>query len=293
MHWVQTGWIRRVVLAVVVLMAGAVAFVFNVSRPGPLTALGTPRAGRLPSTLMIATLNLWHDYPAYSSQAERLQAAIAALRDLSPDLLCLQEASRTPIVPNTASALADGLEMAGAYVRSNGNRTLIRFEEGEAVLAGTGLAGLGWRELSPRAGFFEHRLAVWGTVETDAGQVMVFSTHLTNGAADLNAAQIRSLVEVVEQACKGLPAVVAGDFNAGDDKPQIRDLAARWHDAFRDAHPDEVGATSLDSGTRIDYIFLVDGDAVQWQVLDAAAFGGAEVSDHKGVWARATLRPKN
>lgn len=290
MRWLSTGFLRWVLLAAALLLAGSAVFVYNVSRPGPLIALGAARAERLSSTLTLATLNLWHDYPHYSRQAERLQAAIAVLSDLSPDLLCLQEASRTPDVPDAARALADGLEMAGAYVRANGNRALIRFEEGEAVLSRAALNSAAWRELLPRAGFFEHRLAVWGTVNTDAGPVVLFSTHLTNGAAEVNAAQIQSLVDLVEAERNGLPAVVAGDFNAGDDEPHIVDLPAHWRDAFREARPESLGATSLDSGTRIDYIFLVDGDGAAWQVLDADTFGGAEISDHKGVWAQAALR---
>ncbi|GAB4505895.1 MAG: endonuclease/exonuclease/phosphatase family protein [Anaerolineales bacterium] len=278
-------------LGVGLALAAVAAFLLNVSRPGPLTPVGAPAGGSLPATLTVATLNLWHDHPHYSRQAERLQAAISALRALSPDLLCLQEAARTPMVPHAAGHLADALGMAGAYARANGNRALIRFEEGEAVLARAGLSGGAWRELSPRAGFFEHRLAVWGTVDTEAGPVVVFSTHITNRPGEVNAAQIRALVELVECERRGLPAVVAGDFNAHEDAPQIRGLPAHWHDAFREAKPHARGATSLDSDRRIDYIFLVDGDSVRWQVLDADTFGGDAISDHRGVWARVRQTP--
>ncbi|MDH7489805.1 MAG: endonuclease/exonuclease/phosphatase family protein [Anaerolineae bacterium] len=280
-----------VFLGVGLALVAVAAFLLNVSRPGPLTPIGAPAGGPIPATVTVATLNLWHDHPHYSRQAERLQAAISALRALSPDLVCLQEASRTPMVPHAAGQLADALGMAGAYARANGNRALIRFEEGEAVLARAGLTGEAWRELSPRAGLFEHRVAVWGTVGTEAGPVVVFSTHITNKPGEVNNAQICSLVELVERERRGLPAVVAGDFNAHEDTPQIRGLPAHWHDAFREAKPDAPGATSLDSGKRIDYIFLVDGDGVRWQVLDADTFGDEAISDHRGVWARARLVP--
>lgn len=293
MHHRSTNTRTRVLLGAGLLLAAVAAFVLNASRPGPITPIGASGGDPIPATLTIATLNLWHDYPHYARQAERLQAAISALRALSPDLVCLQEASRTPIVPHAARELADALGMAGVYARANGNRALIRFEEGEAVLAHGALAGAARRELPPSVGFFEHRLAVWTTVDTDAGPVVVFSTHITNKPGQVNAAQIRSLADVVERERRGLPAIVAGDFNAHEDTPQIRGLPAHWHDAFREARPDAPGPTSVDSGRRIDYIFLVDGDRVCWEMLDADTFGNEAISDHRGVWARATLRPTN
>lgn len=276
-------------LGAVLALAAVAAFLPNVSRHGPLIRIGAPSDHALPATLTVATLNLWHDYPRYSRQAERLQAAISALRDLSPDLVCLQEASRTPVVPDAAGQLADALGMGGVYARANGNRALIRFEEGEAVLVRGALLGAARRELSPSAGFFEHRLAVWAMADTEAGPVAVFSAHITNKPGEVNAAQIRSLVDVVERERRGLPAVVAGDFNAHEDAPRIQGLPAHWRDAFRQARPDAPGATSVDSGRRIDYIFLVDGDGARWEILDADTFGGEAISDHRGVWARARL----
>ena len=290
MHRQGTAWRRRALLAVVGAAAAA-TFLLNVSRPGPLAHVGTREATPMPATLTIATLNLWHDYPRYSRQAERLQAATLALRDLSPHVLCLQEASRTPVVAHAARQLADALGVSGVYVRANGSRALIRFEEGEAILARGALANAAWRELSPTAGFFEHRLAIWGAVDTEAGPVVVFSTHITNKRGPVNAAQIRALVDIVERERRGLPAVVAGDFNADESAPQMQALPAHWRDAFRAARPDAPGATSMDSDRRIDYIFLVDGDGVRWHVLDADTFGGEDISDHRGVWARATLVP--
>ncbi len=278
-------------LAAGLTLAAAAAFILNASRPGPPTPIGAPADDVIPATLTVATLNLWHDYPNYTRQPERLQAAVSALRGLSPDVVCLQEASRTPRVPHAAQVLAQALGMAGVYARANGSRALIRFEEGEAVLARGHPRGQTRRELSPRAGFFEHRLVVWATLDTEAGPIVIFSTHITNKPGPINAAQIRSLVDVVERERHGLPAIVAGDFNAHEDSPQIRDLPAHWHDAFREARPDAPGATSLDSGKRIDYIFLVDGDTTHWAIVDSDTFGGAEISDHKGVWARAALTP--
>lgn len=285
---------QRVGLWATLLFAAAAAFILSVSRPGLPTPIGTTRSNHLPSTLTIATLNLWHDYPHYSLQQERLETAQLLLQELSPDLLCLQEASRTPVVDSAAEALATGLNMHGVVARANGNRSLIRFEEGEAVLTRGALRDTAVGELRPRAGFFEHRVALWATVETVAGPVVVFSTHLTNQGATVNAAQLGSLVDLVEHQRRGLPAVVAGDFNVQEDTSQMRALPEHWRDAFREAQPEASGATSPDSGRRIDYIFLVDGDSVRWEILEAGVFGanGVTISDHLGVWTQASLVPE-
>ncbi len=280
---------QRIALLVAVLLAAMAAFVLSVSRPGPSASVGAARTDPIPATFTVVTLNLWHDHPHYSRQPERLEAALVTLHDLSPEVLCLQEAARTPVVENAAEALAVGLELAGGYARANGNYSLIRFEEGEAVLARGALSDIAALELRPRAGFFEHRLALWGAVQTEAGPVVVFSTHLTNKEGAINAAQIDSLVALVERQRHGLPAVVAGDFNAAEDAPQITALPVHWRDAFREAQPDAPGVTSLDSGRRIDYIFLVEGEDMRWEIRDAGTFGGSAISDHLGVWARVGL----
>lgn len=285
---------QKASLLAALLLAVAAVFILSVSRPGAPVSIGAARSNPLPATLTIATLNLWHDYPHYSRQQERLEATQLLLQELSPDLLCLQEASRTPVMDSAAETLATGLNMHGIAARANGNRSLIRFEEGEAVLVRGALRDTAASELRPRAGFFEHRLALWATVETEAGPVVVFSTHLTNQGGTVNAAQLGSLVDLVEHQRNGFPAVVAGDFNAQEDAPQMRALPEHWRDAFREAHPAAPGATSPESGRRIDYIFLVEGDSVRWEILEAGVFGanGATISDHLGVSTRASLVPE-
>jgi endonuclease/exonuclease/phosphatase family metal-dependent hydrolase len=262
-----------------------------VSRPG-----GSVRVGAEPhenlvleGTLRIATLNLLHGHPEYAHQAERLDRAGAILAGLSLDILCLQEASRTPVVDNAARWLADSLGMSGVYARANGNYALIRFEEGEALLTRVGVRGVGWGELKPEAGFFENRIAVWGTLETNMGTVVVFCTHLTNGVQAVNVGQLESLMELVEAQRAGRPAVVAGDFNAEEHEAHMRRLPTWWHDAFRTVNPGEAGGTSVDSGKRIDYVFLVDGAAAGWEILESTTFGGPSISDHMGVLVWANL----
>jgi len=120
------------------------------------------------------------------------------------------------------------------------------------------------------------------TATTPWGNVRVFVTHLTDGDAEINRRQADALRAYVE-ATGGSISVVAGDFNAQEDSPQIRVFAQVWEDTYRAANPHETGLTccidDLTQGPtealekRIDYIFLVSG-------------GGARVVSAERVLAR-------
>jgi endonuclease/exonuclease/phosphatase family metal-dependent hydrolase len=96
--------------------------------------------------------------------------------------------------------------------------------------------------------------------------VTFVDTHLTDQAAEKNLGQSRSLLSFVE-ALPGDLKLVAGDFNASEDSPQMRMLSAVWRDAYREIHPGDPGLTccidDLNAGPgkplqeRIDYQFLV------------------------------------
>ncbi len=100
---------------------------------------------------------------------------------------------------------------------------------------------------------------------TPWGNVTFVDTHLTNLAAQKNLGQAVSLLDFVQALPPGLK-LVAGDFNAREDSPQIRMLSGKWRDAFRELHPNEPGLTccidDLNAGPgepleeRIDYQFL-------------------------------------
>jgi endonuclease/exonuclease/phosphatase family metal-dependent hydrolase len=139
------------------------------------------------------------------------------------------------------------------------------------------------------------------TAITPWGGVRVFVTHLTNGAPEVNQAQAESLMDFVE-ASGETPAVVAGDFNAREDSPQIEALTGQWVDSYRALHPEDEGFTccvdDLSSSTtesleeRIDYVFLVPGvqdvvRVVSSQTLLDQAFQTGDhwqwASDHAGL----------
>jgi endonuclease/exonuclease/phosphatase family metal-dependent hydrolase len=224
-------------------------------------------------------------------------------------------------VPGMGSAaryLARETGLNYLYLRANGNRRAILFEEGEAILSRYPLRDADMQVLTPHAGFFEHRVVLHATAATPWGPVDVFVTHLTHGASEINQAQAASLQAYVAQA--GVPpAIVAGDFNATEDTPQIR--AMGWVDTYRVAPnarmpsgEPEAGPEPMQGFTcciddlaggpeqvlqeRIDYLFLVPGtsavEVVDSQVvLDRPAHledGWLWPSDHAGVLTTLSLQ---
>jgi endonuclease/exonuclease/phosphatase family metal-dependent hydrolase len=205
-----------------------------------------------------------HGFPRFEHLDERLQLIAAELRRTDPDLVLLQEVPWRPGLGTAASYLAEELQLNHVYLRANGNRWAILFEEGEAILSRHPLRDVGFVELAPRAGFFEHRVALRATVAAPGEEVSVVVTHLTHGDSQMNRAQTRALSRFVAADTRQSPTIVAGDFNAEDSSLQIVELG--WIDAGRESGPSGAGRTccvdAVNAGpgepleTRIDYIFL-------------------------------------
>lgn len=283
----------------------ALLWILNVSRVG--TAVEGCPAGcatavrREGGPLRVMSLNVLHDFPHFLYLSQRLDLIAEEIRRQDADLVCLQEVPWTLHLRSGARYLAERTGMNYLYLRANGNRRAILFEEGEAILSRYPLQEIAFSELTPQAQFFEHRVALAATAVTPWGEVRVVVTHLTNGAAEINHAQALSLLDFVTSQGES-PAIVAGDFNALENSPQIQVLSRHWIDTYRAIHPQEKGATccvdDLSAGPeeklekRIDYLFLAPGAGLSIQVIDSrrvldqpsrTADGWLWASDHVGL----------
>ncbi len=261
----------RACTCLLLIAALAVAmWIYNVSRPGA-QAGGCPEGCaqntyRSAGPLRVMSLNVLHGLPRFERLRERLDLIAGEIGRQDPDIVCLQEVPWTLQLGSAAHYLAERTGLNYLYLRANGNRWAILFEEGEAILSRYALHDVDFAELQPRAGFFEHRMALGATAVTPWGEVRVFVTHLTNGDPEVNRAQADSLMTFVASGVHDL-AIIAGDFNATEDSPQIQDIRRRAVDTYRMAHPEDGGPTccvdsvfspndeSLDE--RIDYLFLL------------------------------------
>lgn len=262
----QPGRLARLALIALLALLALALWLTNVSRPGSHIegcAEGCATPGpRREGPLRVVSLNMLHGFPRFDHLEERLALIAEAIQETDADIVCLQE------VPwhwgNAAQRLAQATGLNYLYLRANGNRWAILFEEGEAILSRYPLREAAFVELEPRAGLFEHRVALRATALTPQGPLQVFVTHLTNGERGVNQGQVVSLVEFVARSDGG-PAIVAGDFNATEDEPQIQ--ALEWLDTYRAVRPHDPGLTccveDLTAGPgealekRIDYLFLL------------------------------------
>jgi endonuclease/exonuclease/phosphatase family metal-dependent hydrolase len=251
--------------------------------------------------LRVISLNVLHDFPRFERLSERLDRVAAEICRQDADIVCLQEVPWMPRLGNAARYLARRTGLNYLYLRANGNRWAILFEEGEAILSRYALREVAFRELRPRAWAFEHRVALRATAATPWGDVRVYVTHLTHGDPEVNRAQTASLAAFVS-AVDDTPVIVAGDFNAVEGSPQIESL--QWLDSYRIAHPAGDGHTccvdDLSAGPgerlerRIDYIFVAGRAKVvaSQRVLDRpfqTEGGWLWASDHIGLLTAISL----
>jgi endonuclease/exonuclease/phosphatase family metal-dependent hydrolase len=246
--------------------------------------------------ITVVSANLWHGYPRFSRQFERLEDFTCMIKQEKADILLLQEVTRRPGL-RVDEWLAGELGMAYVYSRVNGHESAIGFEEGLAVFSRYPIHTLHLRQLGTKTSAFVRRLALGATVDSPCGRLAVVSVHLALLRRQ-NAQQLAQLHPWIKISAEGLPIIIGGDLNAVEESPQIRTAQAQWTDAYRKANPNSAGITHTIRGPagsvihqgRLDYIFLHSARQA-WQVLEAHHMDGCEGphSDHQAVLARLAL----
>jgi endonuclease/exonuclease/phosphatase family metal-dependent hydrolase len=288
--------VKRLKIYLPIVGVIALIWLLNVSRPGGSVEgcpQGCAQGAAMPDgTLRVASLNMLHGFPDFDHLPERLEIIANEITRLQADIVLLQEVPGTMRHGNAAQYLAERTGMNYLYLRANGNRWAIFFEEGEAILSRFPLQQATGVVLQPRAGFFENRVALSAIAVTPFGELRLVSTHLTNGKAEVNRAQVEYLKKMTSSPA-GQLTIIAGDFNARDDAPQIQGTG--WVDSFRAANPTLPGYTccvrdlTQPPGTalskRIDYIFLIPG-SLEAEILSSQLAFEQPVKTQAGwLWA--------
>ena len=290
------------------------------------SAISTPASAEsppAPASLRFVTLNVFHGGPlsgwtGRNNHLEtRLDLVAEDLRELSPDVVALQEASWSRDRGEVAARLAERLGFHYVYAPSSMrlfetawfNRAaawLMDFAEGPAVLSRFPIIASESYKL-PQCGWrLDPRVLLLADLATPGGVLRVFSTHISG-----HHCQADALGELVREHRGDTPSVLMGDFNAVESSPAIQGLLAGSGvvDAFRTAHPDGRGftvyqpvmASDRRASRRIDYVFLVPGRAFRGGVVDCrvvidspARLGSGRTlwpSDHYGVLADLMVFP--
>lgn len=127
----------------------------------------------------------------------------------------------------------------------------------------------------------EQRALLLADVELPGGKIITFvSTHLDHSTSEVRKAQ----VQVINESLKDnpYPIILAGDFNASPDSPEINEGMKEWGQAGTS----DFTAPASSPRTKIDYIFFYPLN--EWKVLNAST-PKISLSDHLPVIAEIEL----
>ena len=249
--------------------------------------------------VLVATLNIFNRMGEWGHRAPLL---VEQFEELQPDVIGLQEIDLM---------LDQGMWISRQVNARMGERPHYRIKH--AANPDTRASFHGIATMS-RIGFEEHEVLDLMSFERVA-QRMVFcaggaafafvNVHLHHPveAQQERVAQLGRLFEWLDRDSRGLPLVIAGDFNAYAEPPEpaVLMMKERYRSAYETAHgrePEKTWTTPVNTyddsphGT-LDYIFV----SPEWRVVEAGlAFDKPSPhmpdvypSDHLGLYARLAL----
>jgi endonuclease/exonuclease/phosphatase family metal-dependent hydrolase len=254
--------------------------------------------------ISVATFNIYN----HEDFDQRLPAIIAVLEDAAADIVCLQEVPPRRGLP---ASLAEAL----GY-RHYADTTFVRPDDGWsetlAILSRFALAEAEPIDLRPSV-----PNCLRARLDTPAGPVDVYNTHLHPRDSDLRQREVALILERMSREPE-VRAILCGDFNA---VPEGRTMALAWphlrsaYELARGSHPDSTFPTPLrpvagrtprfserreappaddesEAKAAIDYILVRPSQlqALEARVIGAEPVDGVWPSDHYGVLVRlATL----
>ena len=208
-------------------------------------------------TLTVVTLNLWHDQRDWP---KRLSVILAEMRELRPDVLCLQEVLQHGSLRNQAETLAGSLGYHMYFTSVDSVHRVKRY--GNAILTRHRVLHAGGKNLDPSN---DYRTVAHLRIDFLGRVVDVYDTHLhhTSEGSSIRVTQIRDLLAFIDSTRGDGAVVLAGDFNAELETPELRLLARDFVDVFRAVHPSATRAEAatfnpifgVDPGP-IDHIFV-------------------------------------
>lgn len=258
---------------------------FEMAWTQPVVVATPPAAAG--ARLSVVTLNLWHDQQDWP---QRLEAIVAALQTLQPDVIALQEVLQHDSLPNQAMTLARRLGYDWYFTSVDSAQRVRRF--GNAILTRHPVLVRDWVALEP---LDDYRNAAYVRIAVAGREVDVYATHLhhTPEGDSIRAAQIAHLQRFIARTRGGGPLVVAGDFNAPVIAPSLQPLRASLTDVYGALHADADSVSTLVTAlghrpVRIDHVFVERAslEPVDARLILDEPVDGRWPSDHVGVLVR-------
>src|SRR5512141_2002358 len=235
----------------------------------------------------VLTLNLWN---VSEPLAVRFGALEAGLKQLRPDIVCLQEVYRDPKSGRSQAELVAGVGNLAHTVEQNGL----------AILCANPAVRSDSVVLPEFPGDFP-RDVLLAEFLIEGRPLLVANTHLAYPPEMVQERrqQAAALLAAIERLSSGAAAkILCGDFNDVPDSPAVRAVlkgTENFRDVFAECHPGEPGFTyspknryvepSWTVDERIDYIFTNRAVAPKdCSVVFDGSNGLDLVSDHFGVF---------
>lgn len=246
-------------------------------------------------SIRVLTLNLWN---INEPLEPRYRALETGLKRLSPDIICLQEASFDPKLKRSQAALVAAMCGHKHYVE----------EGGLAILGSRPVVNLNSAPL-PRFPGDPPRHVIMAEFQIDGRRLSVINTHLSYPPPMISERnkQVKTLLTVLKRhdlKNKAYAKILCGDFNDIASSPTVRRILnseEKFSDVFAACHPHTAGFTYSPSNPyverswtvdeRIDYIFV---NRHLFSKKCAIVFDGHDgfdfVSDHFGVFCTLDFR---
>jgi endonuclease/exonuclease/phosphatase family metal-dependent hydrolase len=142
------------------------------------------------------------------------------------------------------------------------------------------------------------RVCTWAYFEDREGPAFyLYNVHLDHLSQPSREKSVALLLARIGARDPKAPAVVTGDFNAGENNPAAIAMRTSFADTFRLLHPDAAEAGTFNGfklgqtgGDKIDFVFVEPGTEVLAAEIVRASRDGRYPSDHFPVTARIRLR---
>jgi endonuclease/exonuclease/phosphatase family metal-dependent hydrolase len=256
-----------------------------------LCAIALPAsAGEGAASFSLVTLNLYHDKDDWP---RRRQQIVDTLRPLQPDAIALQEVLQDHDLPNQAAWLAHELGYHWHFATTDPPSQARRY--GNALLTRQAPLERAETLLHPLQ---DYRAAGMVRIEFDGRPLNLYVTHLhwTPEGGAMRARQLQDLLAWIDATAAGGASVVAGDFNAPPQAPELAVLLPRFANAWDQLHAGTAAAAASTLNphyhpqpARIDHVFLEQAYLVPVEaslLFEEPDADGAWASDHRGVLVR-------
>lgn len=234
---------------------------------------------------------------------KRRELLMSTIRDADPDVLGVQEALRSQLDELTEEFPHYALVGVGREANGGGEYSAILYRRARFDLAAADTFWLSATPESPGSRSWGNtlpRICTWARLldRTTGRRIWIFNTHWDHESQPARLESGRLIAQQIKGIPTNEPALVMGDFNAGEQNPAIAALSddrRLLRDTFRELHAGDQDAGTFHGFGGVPGKEKIDGIWMRgpWRVVEAAILhaheGDRYPSDHFPVTATVAL----